>query len=264
MNTIPHSRSGLRALEVAVRAAKSSCETLRSHFHTEKRVELKGRGNIVTDVDLLAEGEMVALLRDEYPEFGILSEESEEIEGDSGYTWVIDPIDGTNNYTFGIPFFCVNVALVQGEEILLGVTYDPLRDELFTAERGGGAFLNGTPISVSKKGRVQDSFIGYDMGYDDGLGREILKVAGALWPNIYGLRVMGSAALGLAYTACGRLDLYFHRSLYPWDIASGVLLVREAGGRVVGWGGEDVGFRDKGLIASNEVIIRDFLGRGVG
>ena len=258
---LPLSRSGRGALEIVTHAAREAGKTLRSHFYADKQVELKGRGNIVTDVDLLVDRDIITILRDEYPDSGILSEESEEIEGDSGYTWVIDPLDGTNNYAFGIPFFSVNIALVQGEEILLGITYDPLRDEVFQAEGRRGAFLNGSPISISTKTRVRDSFIGYDMGYDDEEGREILRVARRLWPNIYGLRVMGSAALGLAYAACGRVDLYFHRFLYPWDIASGILLVREAGGRVVGWGGEDATIKNKGLIASNEAIIGDFLGR---
>lgn len=254
MIELPLSVSGNDILEVAIRVARAGGEIVEEHFSIDKKVEHKGRSNIVTDVDLLSEKRMVELLRKEYPTHSILTEESGEIGGSSDYTWVIDPLDGTNNYVFGIPFFAVSVALVVGEEVLVGVVYDPLRGELFRAVREGGAFLNDVPIHVSGKPRLEDSFTGCDMGYEEDGGRQMLRVLDILWPGVHGIRIMGSAVLGLAYVACGRLGLYLHRYLYPWDSAAGILLVREAGGRFTDWKGKPAGIGDKKVIASNSAI----------
>jgi len=255
-------KSGRGAFEVASQAVREAGSIIMAHFHGEKRISYKeGRSNIVTDVDLLAEEKIKALLQEEYPDFGIMTEESEDIAGNSAYTWIVDPIDGTRNYAYGIPHFCVALALAQCEELLLGIAYDPVRDELFRAEKGQGAFLNDSPISVSAKTSLQESLIGFDMGYDAEIGQEILGVASALWPGVVSVRVMGSAALGLAYAACGRLDLYIHLSLYPWDLASGILLVREAGGVVTELDGQPVSIHSKSVIATNKAIHDDFMKR---
>ena len=262
MIDLPLAKSGRGAFEVASEAAREAGDIIVAHFHDEKRISYKeGRSNIVTDVDLLVEGKIKALLQEEYPDFGIMTEESEDIASDSPYTWLIDPIDGTRNYAYGIPHFCVALALTQGEEVVLAIIYDPVRDELFRAEKGRGAFLNDLPISVSAKTSLQESLIGFDMGYDAEMGQEILGVASALWPGVVSVRVMGSAALGLAYTACGRLDLYIHLSLYPWDLASGILLVREAGGVITGLDGQPVSIQSKSVIATSKEIHEAFMKR---
>lgn len=261
MVQLPLARSGRGALEVATQAAKDAGGIIRAHFHGERHVEYKGRSDIVTDVDLLAEKAIISLLREEYPGFGIISEEAEEIAADLGYTWIVDPLDGTRNFVYGIPHFCVSIALAQGDEVLLGVIYDPLRGEFFRAEKGKGAFLDDAPISVSATGTVQGSLVGFDMGYEAERGREVLEVAGALWPGIHSVRVMGSAALGLAYAACGRLDIYLHLSLFPWDLAAGMLLVTEAGGMVTEIDGKPVSIRSKKVIATSKPIHEDFMGR---
>ena len=262
---LPLGGSGRGAYEVAVQAVREAGDIIMAHFHGEKRISYKeGRSNIVTDVDVLAEGRITQILQQEYPHFSIMTEESADIAGDLPYTWIIDPIDGTRNYAYGIPHFCVALALARGEELLLGISYDPVRGELFRAEKGQGAFLNDFPIAVSTRTSLGESLVGFDMGYDAEIGQEILGVASALWPRVVSVRVMGSAALGLAYVASGRLDLYFHLTLYPWDLASGILLVREAGGVVTELDGQPVGIQSKIVIATNRDIHHDFMSRSRG
>jgi len=262
---LPLGGSGRGAYEVAVQAVREAGDIIMARFHGEKRISYKeGRSNIVTDVDVLAEGRITQILQQEYPHFGIMTEESDDIAGDLPYTWIIDPIDGTRNYAYGIPHFCVALALARGEELLLGISYDPVRRELFRAEKGRGAFLNDSPIAVSTRTSLGESLVGFDMSYDAEIGQEILGVASALWPGVVSVRVMGSAALGLAYVASGRLDMYFHLALYPWDLASGILLVSEAGGVVTELDGQPVGIQSKSIIAANRDIHQDFTGRSRG
>jgi len=247
---------------VAIQAVKEAGNVIMAHFPGEKRISYKeGRSNIVTDVDILSEEKITTLLQYEYPDFSIMTEESADIAGDSPYTWIIDPIDGTRNYAYGIPHFCVALALARDDELILGIVYDPVRGELFRAEKGNGAFLNDSPISVSTKTSLKESLIGFDMGYDADIGQEILGMASALWPEVVSVRVMGSAALALAYTACSRLDLYIHLYLYPWDLASGMLLIEEAGGMVTGLDGQRADIHSSTVIATNREIHQDFMKR---
>jgi len=259
MTALPASQSGKNAFEVACEAAKQAGEILKACFRTESRVQYKGRANIVTDVDLQSENCLKTLLQTEYPDHSILSEESPAITGNSGYKWILDPLDGTNNYSFGIPFFSIVIALVEGSDVLLGIVYDPLRDEMFSAQKGKGAAFNGSPIHVTTKVTVKDSLIGLDLGYVDENGKRSLEFITSLWPRMYAYRVMGSAALGMAYTACGRLDLYFHLLLYPWELACGSLLVTEAGGVATDLKGKPLKVGQGSVIASNKAVHDDFL-----
>ncbi|MBI4302673.1 MAG: inositol monophosphatase [Chloroflexi bacterium] len=259
MPDLPLAQNKQSALEVATQAAKDAGKIILAHFLKEKQVTSKGRGNIVTDVDLKVERTLVDLIQREYPQHSILSEESPQIAKNSNYTWIIDPVDGTRNFASGVPFFAVSIALAHGSDILLGVTYDPIRDELFWAQKGMGAYRNEYPIAVSSKENVRSSVIGLDMGYDDERARQGLKLLLELWPGMQSMRVMGSAALGLAYAACGRLDLYFHHNLAPWDLASGLLLVKEAKGIITDRRGGPISFDSDGAIASSATIHADFL-----
>lgn len=257
---LPISRSGRNALEVASQAAEEAGEIFMEHVNEERELKYKeGRANIVTDVDVLAENRIIALVQNEYPGHNILSEETSAITNDSEYTWVIDPLDGTNNYVHGIPFCCVAIALMDSSDVLQGVIYDPWRRELFAAQKGGRAWLNGEPISVSERTSLEGSFVGCDMGYDAQAGAGILDGVRDYWSQMGGVRIMGSAALGLAYVACGRLDLYVHAHLYPWDLASGILLIREAGGKITNW--QDLGATtyDRQILAGNEKLHHQFL-----
>jgi myo-inositol-1(or 4)-monophosphatase len=256
---VPASQSGRSALEVSIDAARRAGQIVRDRFQTHKEISFKGRANIVTDVDLEAERSILGLVRTEYPEFGILSEESDPIKTGSAYTWVVDPIDGTRNLAEGIPHFCVVVALAKGDEVVVGVTYDPMKEELFTAERGKGAFLNGSPISVSQRQEIADSILGFDLGYTDEKAGFALDMVRSLWPGLQAMRLMGSSALGLAYAAAGRTDLYFHHFLSPWDIASGLLLAREAGGEVVDKQGQPANLYTPSVIVSSPHLIDRFL-----
>ena len=223
------------------------------------QVKYKGRANIVTDVDLRSEKALKSFLQAEYPDHSILSEESQAIVGNSSYKWILDPLDGTNNYSFGIPFFSIVIALTKGKDVLLGIVYDPLRDEMFSAQRGEGATLNNSLIAVTRKKTVQESLIGLDLGYVDEKGKRSLEFITSLWPKMYAYRIMGSAALGMAYTACGRLDLYFHLLIYPWELACGQLLVTEAGGVATDLEGKPVQIEQGSVIASNKAVHADFL-----
>lgn len=256
---LPLTRNGRSAIEVAIHAAEEAGKVLLDHFYSEKEIKHKGKSNIVTEVDFLSEKLIVELLKKEYPDFNILSEESNSTTKLAGYTWVVDPLDGTNNYAYGIPFFCVNIALARDEDILLGITYDPLRQELFRAEKGKGAYLNDSKIQVFREKSLSGALLGFDLGYNIGQGRELLDIIAKLWGQVHCVRMLGSASLGLAYVACGRITIYIHRWLYPWDIATGLLLIPEAGGIVTDWQGNPVNLKDKQLIASNPTVHRDFM-----
>ena len=246
-------------MEVALQVAEEAGRTLLDRFHGELQVSYKGRANLVSDVDKLVERQAIEHLRREFPGAGFLAEESEAVAGTTGYTWVIDPLDGTRNYVAGIPFFCVVIALAFEGEVLLGLTYDPIRQEMFQAVKGQGAFLNGDPIQVSTKTELEDALLSYDLGYVDEKAATAIEMVLHLWPNIQGTRMMGSAALGLAYAACGRTDMYFHHNLAPWDLASGLLLVREAGGVITDKYAVPASLRSESVIACGTVLHARFL-----
>ena len=256
---VPTSISGKTAIFVAVEAARLAGEVIVERFNTQLQVSFKGRGNVVTDVDIAAEKAIFNVLQREYPDFGIISEESEPVVTQSPYTWVIDPLDGTRNYASGVPHFSVVVALANGGNVIAGVTYDPVRKETFIAEAGKGAYLNDRPIAVSEHMELVDCLLGFDMGYVDELGGRALDMVRSLWPGMQSMRIMGSGALGLAYAACGRADIYFHHRLYPWDIASGLLLVSEAGGVVVDRAGSPATLDSPSIIASSPHLVQRFL-----
>jgi myo-inositol-1(or 4)-monophosphatase len=254
MIELPLSKSGKSALDIASSASKEAGTVLLNSFDTEKKITIKSKGNLVTDIDKLSEEHLIRRIKEEYPDHLIVSEESNSTNKPEGYTWIIDPLDGTNNYVFGIPFFSVNVALLYNRTILLATTYDPLRRELFHAISGNGAYLNRSPVKVSEVTSLRDSLLGLDLGYSNKRGRELLDIMSNLWWNVHCIRILGSAALGLAYVASGRITAYIHRYLMPWDIASGILLIREAGGVITNWNGKEASYSDKKVIASNKHV----------
>jgi myo-inositol-1(or 4)-monophosphatase len=258
---LPLSKSRRSALDVAREAAMDAGTNIMSHFAMRKDISFKneGKNNIVTDVDILVEERIRALLRKEYPDYGIISEESKEIKGKAPYKWIVDPLDGTRNYAYGIPHFCVCIALAHEDDVVMGLIYDPVRDEMFYAEKGHGSYLNGESIYVTKRTSLTEALISCDMGYNPDNSRKYIDIYSNLWSNVTTTRLMGSAALGIAYTACARLDLYFHVSLYPWDIASGILLVREAGGVARTLDGDPAAYNKRDILVSNSKIADDFL-----
>ena len=209
MKDIPKSKSGRTAAEVAREAALKAGEMLVERFHQVKSVSFKSRGNIVTDVDIAVEKEVLEILRREFPDIDTLGEESSGARADTGYMWIVDPLDGTRNYASGIPFYSVVVGLVLDGETLVGVNYDPAREEMFEAEKDRGAFLNGKPIKVSDKSAILDSIVGMDLSYNNEGAVNGLEVITTIWPGMQTARIKGSSALGISYAAAGRTDLYF-------------------------------------------------------
>ena len=264
LQEVPDGAGGKPAAAIARAAALRAGEMLMERFSEVKTVSYKGRGNIVTDVDMAVEKEVLSLLRREYPDFNALGEESAGVPADAGYVWIVDPLDGTRNYASGIPFFSTVVGLARDGEVLVGVNYDPVRDEMFEAQKGRGAFLNGQRMAVSDKSAISDCIIGMDLSYNNEGAVNGLDVIRSIWPGMQTSRIMGSAALGISYAAAGRTDLYFHHQLEPWDQVAGILLVEEAGGIITDRAGKRAGLYSDGLIATNATLHAEFMRRTDG
>lgn len=238
------------AVNVAVRAARAAGNVILRYMNRIDGLNVveKQRMDFASEVDRLAEAEIVKELRRAYPTHAILAEESGAI-GKGPLQWVIDPLDGTHNYLRGIPHFSVSIAMLEKGEPVYGVVFDPLRGELFTASKGDGAYLNDRRIRVSKRENLGGAMIATGFPYRQRQHLESqLDMTRALLGQAEDIRRSGSAALDLAYVAAGRYDGYFEIGLKPWDMAAGVLLVREAGGRYCDFAGRD------GIPASGNII----------
>ena len=223
-------------------------------------VEIKALNQLVSYVDINAEKQLVEKLSLLLPEAGFITEENTSDKGSKAYNWIIDPLDGTTNFIHDLPVYSVSVALAKGEEILVGVVYELGRKELFTAWKDGGAWLNGQPIRVSGENTLSKSLIATGFPYYDFQQMEAyIDVLKQLLKSTHGLRRMGSAAVDMAYVACGRFEGFFEYGLHAWDIAAGILLVKEAGGQVVDFkGGDDYLFGET-IISGNAEIHKDLL-----
>jgi myo-inositol-1(or 4)-monophosphatase len=229
---------GVLAFErVAHAAAARAGALLRARYRERKAVTFKSEVDLVTEVDHEAERLIVEVISAAFPAHGIVAEESAPRPGD-GHRWYVDPIDGTTNFAHGYPHFCVSLALARGDDLLLGLVHDPIREETFSALRGAGARLNGAPIAVSETREFEHALVGTGFPYDRRQHTEfyLAFVAEAI-RRTQGLRRAGSAALDLCYVACGRLDAFWEWKLHPWDTAAGRLIVEEAGGRVSDFAG---------------------------
>ena len=247
--------------EFAINFVSQAGHILLNHF--EQGMEVKRKSSeidLVTEADLASERFIVERIRSRYPEHGILSEEEIGEMEFSEYLWIIDPLDGTINYTHGFPVFCVTVALQYKNDLVLGVTYDPIRDETFTAMKNLGAFLNGNPLKVSKAGRLVESLIATGFPYQRATSADNnLAEFNRVLPKVQGVRRGGSAALDLAYVAAGRLDGYWESHLSSWDWAAGFLMVQEAGGKVSDRNDKPWTFESKGMVATNGSIHDELL-----
>ena len=247
------------AVTLVAREAGEFIRQERKGFSSIK-VEKKGLNDFVSYVDKGAEKIIVARLRSLLPQAGFITEEGTEKTDDNPLKWVIDPLDGTTNFIHGMPFFAVSIALLMNEEPLIGVVYEINQDEMFMAVKDGGAFLNGAAIQVSEAKTVADSLLGTGFPYYDyHLLDEYLALFKHLMKHSHGIRRPGSAATDLAYVACGRFDGFYEYSLSPWDVAAGVLLVREAGGIVTDFQGKDEAIFCKQIIATNPYVHTEFL-----
>ena len=240
-------------LEVAVDAATRAGELLRSRFGSLRHIAYKsGPTNLVTEMDGQAEALIVEAIRRRFPDHAVLAEESGASGGATPYRWIVDPLDGTTNYAHGVPLFAVSIALEVEGRLELGVVVDPSRDERFTARRGGGAFLNGQPLSVSDTPTVATSLLATGYPYDIRSTRENnLAEHDAFAVRCRSIRVIGTAVLSFAWVAAGRLDAYWEPRLSAWDVAAGAVLVEEAGGRVTHMNGGPLDLASASTLASN-------------
>ncbi len=230
----------------------------REKFSTQK-VEVKGHNDFVSYVDKGAEKLIINDLKSILPIAGFIAEEGTEQQDENPLKWIIDPLDGTTNYIHGMPLYAVSIALVYDENPIIGVIYEVNQDEMFSSWKNGGAFLNGKPIRVSEAPTIKDSLLGTGFPYYDyHLLDQYLALFKHLMQHSHGIRRPGSAATDLAYVAAGRFDGFYEYSLSPWDVAAGILLVREAGGIVTDFSGGDDAIFTKEIIATNANIYTEF------
>jgi len=242
-------------LNIAIRAARNAGDIiLRASEHVNHiQVDNKEQHDFVTEVDRQAEREIIQVLKTAFPDHAILAEESGQHEGND-YTWIIDPLDGTTNFLHGFPHYAVSIALKHKDRLEVGVIYDPLRDELFTGARGDGATFNNRRIRVTKQASLAGSLIGTGFPFKVQQQKYLdayLNMFKAVCTNTSGIRRTGSAAIDLAYLAMGRLDGFWEVDLKPWDIAAGVLIVKEAGGVVTDLAFDDQYLKSGNIIAGN-------------
>jgi myo-inositol-1(or 4)-monophosphatase len=246
---------------VAVDAARAAGRLLRDELSGSRRIAYKGTPtNLVTEMDQRAEALILERLRGAFPDDAVLAEELGASDGRSDRRWLVDPLDGTTNYAHGLPIFGVSIALETARRLVLGVVYDPSRDEMFVGERGGGATLNDVPIKVSAAPSVGASLLvtGFPYNIRETADTNLREYA-AFSLRARAVRRLGSAAIDLAYVACGRFDAYWELRLGAWDVAAGAVLVEEAGGRVTGIDGHALDVDAPTLLASNGLIHDEML-----
>jgi len=247
-------------LDAAIEAAREAGALLRSRVATDTDYDIKGsQHDLVTETDHRAEDLIIEHISSAFPNDGILSEERAPHQLDARYRWVIDPLDGTTNFAHGIPFFCVSIALEDEGALALGVLYDPMRDELFTAEAGRGAYVNGRPLRASDVDELRRAVLATGFPHEPQMRRANMSNFERFVPITQGIRRIGSAALALAYVAAGRLDGYWDLNLNRWDLAAGALLIQEAGGRVTNGRGEALGIDEGHIVASNDRLHGELL-----
>lgn len=243
-------------LNFAINTAREAGQVILEKYGRKINVSKKGDINLVTEADLASEKLIIEKIKSYYPKHSILAEESGNavVHGDSTWKWIIDPLDGTTNFAHGYPCFCVTIALEHEGKIVIGVTYDPTRNELFAAERGQGATLNNKPIRVSETEKLGESLIVTGFPYDFKQKENFARHLTDFLLYSRGVRRDGSAAIDLAYVACGRFDGFWEEGLNPWDVAAGILLIEEAGGQVSYYDGSPHNLYKPPLLASNGLI----------
>jgi len=267
---MPESQTSFLLQATAI--AREAGALLMTYFDRRIGFEYKGDADLVTAADRASEALIVGRLRKLWPAHEIVGEEgTRDNTGGSDYRWYVDPLDGTTNFAHGYPVFCVSIGLEHRGELTAGVLYDPTRDELFAAERGGGATLNGKPIRVSRTAKLSESILGTGFPSHKRHQNPNIHFYHQITLRTHGVRRAGSAALDLANVACGRYDGFWEFNLNPWDTSAGVLLVREAGGLVTGFDGRPFEIASREVLASNGLLHEElkenfreiFAGRGL-
>jgi myo-inositol-1(or 4)-monophosphatase len=254
-----------KAAEIALEAG----ELLRTYFERGVATEYKGDVDLVTEADRASEKLIGERLRAMLPGHGIFGEEGTRSDLGSAYRWYVDPLDGTTNFAHGFPYFCVSLGLERRAsglaadadgELVAGVVYQPIHDELFMAEKGKGAYLNGRPIHVSRTDMLQEALLATGFPSHKRHANPNIHFYQQLTLRSHGVRRAGAAAMDLCYTAAGRVDAYWEFNLNPWDTAAGVLLVREAGGEVTGFDGSPFKLDSKEILATNRLLAAELEG----
>ncbi len=250
-------------LTIATRAARSAGNIIMRNADRLDRVkfaEKQQSNDFVSDVDKAAEDEIIYNLKKAYPTHSILAEESGQVEGSEPYQWIIDPLDGTTNFLHGFGHFAVSIALLKDKKLECALVYDPSRDELFTAERGGGAHLNNRRIRVGQRKELDGCLMGTGFPFcKPDFTEQYLKTVKPFMDQCAGIRRAGAAALDLAYVAAGRLDGYWDYNLKPWDTAAGILLVQEAGGMISEPDAGTAYLKSGNIVASNSYLHKHML-----
>lgn len=241
-------------LQTAIDAARRAGQLITERYPWQRHVSYKGHRDLVTETDIAAEEAILDLIQERFPDNAILSEETPGGVIGEGYTWVIDPLAGTSNYTHRLPIFSVSIGVLEQGKPLIGVVYDPMRDHLLAGRRGYGAALNDELLHVSMIPQLHDSLIGFDWARVDEKRDQVLSRLQRVAPLCHTVRVMGSAALGLTYVATGWLNGYFHIALHPWDAAAVVPLINEAGGHCTAFEGNPFDVSSACCAATNSHI----------
>lgn len=244
--------------QTAIKAAKEAGRIQLKYYRKGIKGKVKFEDNLVSKADLECEKKILSIIKSKYPKHSIISEECGEKKTDSDYRWIIDPLDGTHNYLYGLDMFGVCVALQYKKEIIIGVIYLPNFNQLYVAEKGKGAFLNGKRIHVSKTAKLKKAMLLYDGGLQR--SKKIkLKALGKLIDSVFRVRILGAACVNLASIAAGNADIYTEHSTNPWDIGAGLLIVQEAGGKVTSLNGEKHSLKNEGFVASNGKLHKDII-----
>jgi myo-inositol-1(or 4)-monophosphatase len=247
----------LNLLDFAIQTARDAGRILAERFGRKIEISNKSEIDLVTESDLASERLIIDRIKTYYPRHSILAEESgasNPDENQSGWRWIIDPLDGTTNYAHGYPCFCVSIALENQGRMEIGVVYDPIRDEMFAAERGQGASLNGRRIAVSQTRSLGSALLCTGFPYDVRERNEFARHFASFIMHAQGVRRDGAAALDLAYVAAGRFDGFWEEGLKPWDVAAGALIIEEAGGRITNYLGGPLDIHKPPVVASNGLI----------
>jgi myo-inositol-1(or 4)-monophosphatase len=247
--------------DFAINLARKAGNLLTGKFNSKHEIHFKGEINLVTEADKMSEDLIIAEINSNFPEHGILSEESPAQNSQAKLRWIIDPLDGTTNYAHGYPVFCVSIALENEGVIVLGVIYDPLREDMFVAVRGKGAYLNGKKMEVSKTATLSRSLLATGFPYDIRASKDNnLNYFNLMAMEAQAIRRAGAAALDIAYLACGRFDGFWELKLMPWDMAAACLMVEESGGVISDMSGGKWDIASPNVLVSNGLIHEQMIG----
>ncbi len=244
-----------QALGIAVAAAKEAGKIQLKHYNSGLKISIKGSNprDMVTNADKEADALIRRLLQESFPDHAIVTEEDEPQKGNE-FTWYVDPIDGTSNYIRGANYFCVSIGLARGSELLLGVVYNPLTSETYTAQKGNGSFLNGKRINVAKTGELGSAVVCCDFGYDNERRKIMLRLMEQIILEVKSIRFKGSGALAMCELAQGAVDAYVYPKSSPWDYAAASLIIREAGGKVTDFEGKEWQLDSANVVVTNGFI----------